>query len=103
MTLDFMFTIMHYIALHHFNHMILSSCHALDFGVLHIIINFFAAGWPISIKRTVIIVGTELFQCIWTSGCMHVHIYDDSRQECMMTCTVDIHYSYVVVCGSIYD
>ena len=29
--------------------MILSSCHALDFGVLHIIINFLAAGWPISI------------------------------------------------------
>jgi len=30
---------------------ILSSCHALDFGVLHItgIINFLAAGWPISI------------------------------------------------------
>ena len=29
--------------------MILSSCRALDFGVLHIIINFLAAGWPISI------------------------------------------------------
>ena len=53
--------------------MVLSSCHALDFDVLHIIVNFFAAGWPISIKRTVIIVGT-LFQCVWTSGCMHVYM-----------------------------
>ena len=68
--------------------MILSSCHALDFDVLHIIINFFAAGWPISIKRTVIIVGTSVCLDIWLHAC----IYDDSRQECMMTCTVDIHY-----------
>ena len=29
--------------------MILSSCHALDFSVLHIIINFLASGWLISI------------------------------------------------------
>ena len=54
--LDFMFTIMHYITLHHIlwlysHHVILSSCHALDFSVLHIIINFLAAGWPISINN----------------------------------------------------
>ena len=46
MTLDFVFTIMHYVILHHF--MIMLSCdsvssHALDFCVLQVIINFLAA------------------------------------------------------------
>ena len=66
--------------------MILSSCHDLDFGVLHIIIKFFAAGWQDSDNSGHIIISVCLD--IWLHAC----IYDDSRQECMMTCTADIHY-----------
>ena len=47
MTLDFVFTIMHYVILHPFMVMLSScdplSCHALDFCVLQVIINFLAA------------------------------------------------------------
>ena len=47
MTLDFAFTIMHYVILYHFMVMLSScdslSCHALDFCVLQVIINFLAA------------------------------------------------------------
>ena len=47
MTLDFAFTIMHYVILYHFMVMLSScdplSCHAFDFCVLQVIINFLAA------------------------------------------------------------
>ena len=47
MTLDFVFTIMHYVILHHFMVTLSScdsvSCHAFDFCVLQVIINFLAA------------------------------------------------------------
>ena len=47
MTLDFVVTIMHYVTLYHFMVMLSScdplSCHAFDFCVLQVIINFLAA------------------------------------------------------------
>ena len=47
MTLDFVSTIMHYVILHHFMVTLSScdsvSCHAFDFCVLQVIINFLAA------------------------------------------------------------
>ena len=70
--------------------MILSSCHALDFGMLHIIILFCC--WLADLNKKDSDNSGHIIISVCLDIWLHACIYDDSRQECMMTCTVDIHY-----------